>query len=295
MAIIFALCSAVAYGLSDFVGGLLSRRTSAWSVAVVAQLSAAACTTVIAILVMGSPTTEDFVWAILAGTASGVGAGFLYRGLASGQMSVVAPVSAVGAALVPALAGTLSGERPSVVMWLGVVCALPGIWLVSDSPDEPSGERRTDDPALRTAAPSGRRAPLSAGVVDGVLAGLGFGVLFAALGQIPERAGLWPLATAQAMSVPAVILLAAGLRATWRPRGRTVWWALLAGPLGAAATGAFLLASQSGFLTIAGVLASLYPATTIILAALLLHERLHRAQGVGLALCGLAIVLVASG
>lgn len=295
MAIIFALCSAVAYGLSDFVGGLLSRRTSAWSVAVVAQLSAAACTTVIAILVMGSPTTEDFVWAILAGTASGVGAGFLYRGLASGQMSVVAPVSAVGAALVPALAGTLSGERPSVVMWLGVVCALPGIWLVSDSPDEPSGERRTDDPALRTAAPSGRRAPLSAGVVDGVLAGLGFGVLFAALGQIPERAGLWPLATAQAMSVPAVILLASGLRATWRPRGRTVWWALLAGPLGAAATGAFLLASQSGFLTIAGVLASLYPATTIILAALLLHERLHRAQGVGLALCGLAIVLVASG
>jgi drug/metabolite transporter (DMT)-like permease len=74
-----------------------------------------------------------------------------------------------------------------------------------------------------------------------------------------------------------------------------VWWALLAGPLGATATGAFLLASQSGFLTVAGVLASLYPATTVLLAALVLHEKIHRAQGVGLGLCALAIVLVAGG
>jgi drug/metabolite transporter (DMT)-like permease len=85
------------------------------------------------------------------------------------------------------------------------------------------------------------------------------------------------------------------MRAAWVPRGRTVWWALVAGPLGASATGAFLLATQSGYLTIAGVLASLYPATTVLLAALILHEHIHRAQGVGLGLCALAVGLVAGG
>jgi drug/metabolite transporter (DMT)-like permease len=85
------------------------------------------------------------------------------------------------------------------------------------------------------------------------------------------------------------------LRAAWVPRGRTVRWALLAGPLGAAATGAFLLASQRGFLSVAGVLASLYPATTVLLAALLLRERIHRAQGLGLGLCAAAVALVAGG
>lgn len=277
MAILLALGSALAYGLSDFVGGLLSRRTSAWSVAVVAQLSATGCTSLIAIFVSGSPRWEHFAWAILAGSASGVGSGFLYRGFASGRMSVVAPVSGVGAALVPALAGTLGGERLSVVVWLGVLLAFPGIWLVSMT------------------SMSMDRVAVSQGVVDGVLAGLGFGVLFAALGQVPEQAGLWPLAAAQAMSVPTVIVLALLLRATWRPRGATVWWALLAGPLGATATGAFLLASQSGYLTIAGVLTSLYPATTVLLAAAVLHERIHRSQGLGLLLCAVAVGLVAGG
>ena len=288
MAIVLALFSALAYGLSDFVGGFLSRRTTAWAVAVVAQLSATACTVLIASFVEGSPTSHDFAWSVLAGVASGIGAGFLYRGFSSGRMSVVAPVSAVGAALVPVLAGTLGGERLSQVVWLGIVLALPGIWLVSSTTDDLAA---SDDPA----GASRKRASTAEGLVDGILAGLGFGVLFAALGQVPSEAGLWPLAAAQAMSIPAVIVLALGLRAAWVPRGRTVWWALLAGPLGASATGAFLLASQSGFLTVAGVLASLYPATTVLLAALVLHEKIHRAQGLGLGLCALAIGLVAGG
>ena len=283
MAIALALFSALAYGLSDFVGGFLSRRTTAWAVAVVAQTSAALCTAGIALFVAGSPTSPDFAWSILGGVASGVGAGFLYRGFSSGRMSVVAPVSAVGAAMVPVLAGTVGGERLSLVVWSGILLAMPGIWLVSSTTETLApGEPRV-------------RASTAEGLVDGILAGLGFGVLFAALGQVPAEAGLWPLAAAQAMSIPAVILLALGLRAAWVPRGRTVWWALLAGPLGATATGAFLLASQSGFLTVAGVLASLYPATIVLLAALVLHEKIHRAQGVGLGLCALAIGLVAGG
>ena len=278
MAIVLALCSALAYGLSDFLGGLVSRRTSAWSVAVVGQSSSTLCTALVALFVAGDPTGGDYGWAVVAGVGSGMGTGFLYRGFSAGRMSVVAPISAVGAALVPVLAGTVTGERPSMLVWFGIAAALPGIWLVSSTPAHP----------VTGASGTG-------GVVDGVLAGLGFGMLFAALGQVPDSAGLWPLTLCQAVSIPAVVLLATGMRAAWVPHGRPVRWALLCGPLGAVATGAFLLASQQGYLTVAGVLASLYPASTVLLAALVLHERVHRTQGVGLALCALAVVCVAGG
>lgn len=281
MAIVLALCAALAYGLSDFVGGLVSRRTSAWSVAVVAQVSAAICTGAVAVFYSGDPGRGDYVWGTFAGIASGVGACFLYRGLSTGRMSVVAPVSAVGAALVPIAAGLVTGERPSPVVWLGVVTALPAIWLVSRAAEDREG-------------PAGH-APRSSGLVDGALAGLGFGLLFAALGQIPDTAGFGPLTLAQAVAVPASIALATVLREPWLPRDRVAWLALGVGPLGAAAALAFLLATQQGLLTVAGVLASLYPATTVLLAALVLHERIRRAQGIGLALCALAIGLVAGG
>jgi len=287
MAILLALVSAVAYGLSDFVGGLVSRRVSAWSVAVVAQLSSTACTAAVALLVAGTPQPRHFAWAVVAGVGSGVGTGFLYRGFSSGRMSVVAPVSAIGAAVVPMAAGALGGERPSALVWLGILAALPGIWLVASVPE--------DDLARTDPAGDRRRAAPASSFVDGLLAGLGFGLLFAALGQVPGSAGLWPLALAQAVSVPAVIVLAAALHAPWVPRGRPVRWAALAGPLGATATGSFLLATQQGYLTVTGVLASLYPATTVLLAALVLHERIHRAQGVGLGLCAAAVALVAAG
>jgi uncharacterized membrane protein len=278
VAILLALFSALAYGLSDFVGGLVSRRASAWSVAVVAQTSSAVCTAALASTVPGTPAAAHFAWALLAGLGSGAGTGFLYRGFSTGRMSVVAPVSAVGAAVVPVLAGLLGGERPAPLVWLGIAVAMPGIWWVASVP--------ADDLVS---------APARAGLLDGILAGLGFGVLFAALGQVPDGAGLWPLAATQAVSVPAVVLLAAALGAAWVPRGRPVRWAVVAGPLGASATAAFLLASQQGYLTVSGVLASLYPASTVMLAALLLRERIHRAQAVGLALCALAVVLVAGG
>ena len=127
-----------------------------------------------------------------------------------------------------------------------------------------------------------------------MLAGLGFGLLFAALGQIPDAAGLVAAGPGQAVGVPAVVLLATLLRAPGC-RAAAVRWALLAGPLGAGATGLFLLATQHGFLTVAGVLTSLYPASTVLLAAVVLHERVHRAQGLGLVLCAIAVGLVAGG
>jgi len=290
VAVLLALVSALAYGLSDFVGGLVSRRVSAWSVAFLAGISATLCTAAIALVVPGSPAAADLSWAVLAGLGSGVGTGFLYRGFASGRMGVVAPVSAVGAAVVPVLVGTVTGERPSLLVWVGIVAALPGIWLVASEPADDLS--RIGDAREEAGEVAPRFAP---GLMDGLVAGLAFGVLFAALGQVPDTAGMWPLALAQAVSVPTVVLVAVMLGATWVPRGRTVHWAWLAGPLGATAAAAFLLATQRGYLTVAGVLASLYPAVTVLLAALVLRERVHRAQGVGLGLCAVAVVMVAAG
>ena len=276
MTVLLALSGAVFYGLSDFVGGIASRRTSAWAVALTAALSGAVFVLLGGLALDSDPTRQDLVWGVLAGVGNGFGTAFLYRGLSSGRMGVVAPISAVGAALVPVAVGLLGGERPAGLVWIGIAAAFPGIWCVSQDP-------AADSPGAR------------GGVVDGVLAGLGFGVLFASLGQVPEEAGLLPLALNQLVGAAVIIAVALALRVPWVPREKPAAYGVVCGALGAAATVAFLLATQSGALTVAAVLASLYPAVTILLAAVVLKEPVHRVQGVGLVLCGVAVALVAAG
>jgi drug/metabolite transporter (DMT)-like permease len=275
MVVLFSLAAALSYGLSDFVGGLASRRTTAWPVAFLGTLSALAGALVLALVVEGAPTSSDLWWGALAGIGSGAGGAFLYRGLAAGRMGVVAPISAVGAALVPVTVGVVTGERPDLLVWLGIAAAVPGIWFVSREP--------------------GASGDVAAGIVDGVLAGLGFGLLFAAMGQVPESAGFWPLTVAQGMAAVAVVVTATVLGGRWVPDHPSQAWGLVAGVLATAAVVAFMLATQTGLLTVASVVTSLYPAITIVLAAAVLREHIHRAQAVGLALCGVAVVLVAAG
>ncbi|MGH3425148.1 MAG: EamA family transporter [Nocardioidaceae bacterium] len=276
MSVAFALISAFSYGISDFLGGIFARRVSAWQIAVVGQTSSAVCAFTGGLFLRGTPTDTDWVWGAVAGLGGGVGAAFLYRGLSTGRMSVVAPISAIGAALVPVAIGLLTGDRPALLAWVGVACALPAIYLIS---------RMSDDPAA---------AQRSGGVLDGVLAGLGFGSLFAGLGQVGAGAGLMPLAMAQLTSVASVILSAVALRSGWVPRSRHAWKAAAMGPLGATATGFFLYATHHGLLTVVSVIASLYPATTVVLAAVLLREQIHRTQAVGLGLAAAAVSLVAA-
>lgn len=278
MAVLLALGAAIAYGLSDFVGGVASRRTSVWPVALTACLGAALGTVVLAVLVQGDPTGTDFAWGLLAGVGSGTGTAFLYRGFARGRMGVVAPVSAVGAALLPAALAVATGERPALLVWVGMLAALPGIWFVSREPAAVDAE-----------------ASSAEGVLDGVLAGLGFGLLFAALGQVPEEAGFWPVAANQAVSLLAVAGAAWLLGGNPVPRRSGDWWGLVAGVLATLAVVGFMLARQAGLLSVAAVLTSLYPAATVLLATWLLHERLHRAQSLGLVLCGASVVCVALG
>jgi drug/metabolite transporter (DMT)-like permease len=274
--IALALGTAVMYGVSDFLGGLLSRHASVWAVALVTQISTTVFVGAAALfLVAGEPTPVDFLWGAVAGVGVGVGTGALYQGLSTGRMGVVAPISAVGAAILPVMVGLLTGERPSVLTWVGIACAMPAIWLVSAAPD----------PGARGLA----------GVREGLVAGVGFGVMFAALGQVPEEAGLVPLAVAEAASVPTVILMAVALRRPWSPGGPRLWGATAVSAFAAGGSILFLFATQSGLLAVASVLSSLYPAVTVLMAAVLLRERIGRMQAMGLILALLAVSLVAIG
>jgi drug/metabolite transporter (DMT)-like permease len=277
LVVLLALGGAVAYGVADFVGGLLARRTSAWAVAFTAALGAGLLVVALEPVLPGSPTAADLGWSAFGGIGGGVGIAFLYRGLAAGRMGVVAPISGVGAAVVPVLVALAVGERPGLLVWIGIAFALPGIWLVAREPG----------PSSATGA--------SAGVVDGVLAGLGFGAQFAALGQIDESAGFLPLGINQLAAAAVIAALAVAVRAPWLPRDRAAYTGVVAGLLSVVATGAFMLAAQQGSLTVSSILTSLYPAFTILLAALVLRERVLGGQAVGLALCGIAVALVAAG
>ncbi|MFT4187006.1 MAG: DMT family transporter [Aeromicrobium sp.] len=277
MAVTLALCSALAYGVCDFLGGLLSRRASAWQVAIMVQTSSAAFTWLAVLVTVGQPTREQLLVGALAGVANGMGTAFLYRGFARGRMGVVAPVSALGSALVPLVVGLAQGDEPSRLASLGVVCALPAIWLIA----RPAEHDHADGPS---------------GLGDALLAGLGFGVFFGAIGQVPDDAGFTPLALCQTVSIAGVVGAALLARERdWRPRGRAALSAAALGPLGLTATATFMIATQHGMLSLVSVIAALYPASTVLLAWLVLKERIGPAQAVGLAAAAVAVSLVALG
>lgn len=276
MAIILSLTSALAYGISDFLGGIFARNVTAWQVAVVGQTSSATCALAVWLAFPGSPTASDLVFGALAGLGGGFGAAFLYRGLSTSRMGVVAPISAIGTALLPVSVGLVTGERPAVLSVVGIVLAFPAIALISRVPEDAE-----PDPTHR------------GGIVDGALAGLGFGTLFVMLGQTGPDAGFGAILASQITSVLAVIATATVLRAAWLPRQRLAWRALVMGPLGATAQGAFLFATQQGLLSVVSVISALYPASTVLLAALVLRERILRWQAIGLALAAAAVTLVA--
>ena len=278
--IVLALLAAVGYGAADFIGGLTSRRVSPWAVALAGQLAGGLAMLAVGLSVPGQARLADFAWALVAGLGSAVGTVFLYRGLARGRMGVVAPVSGVGAALVPVFVGVSLGERPSTLTWIGVLVALPGIYFVSREVTHGTGRSW-------------------GGIADGALAGLWFGLLFVALAQVPQSAGALPLAANQGVGAVVTLVVAALVRQPWAPRDRAgrraTGWGAVGGLLGTAGTAAFLLASHSADLAVIGVLASLYPAVTVLLAATVLREPFRLSQGLGLLVCGASVGLVALG
>jgi drug/metabolite transporter (DMT)-like permease len=280
--ILLAFSSALAYGTADFIGGAGSRRHSPWQVVLVGQAAGALVTLAAGLLLPGSPVTPDFAWALLAGGGSATGSIFMFRGLARGRMGLVAPISAVGAAVVPVLVGAALGERPSWLIWIGMVAALQGIWLVSR-------DTASDRPGVGV----DRAAATRGALVDGVLAGAGFGILFAALAQVSDGAGVLPLAANQLVGAILTLAVAAALNQPWRPRRGVVAWGTASGVLGALGTLTFMVATGMTSLGIAGVLASLYPVITVLLAASLLGERIGAGQRTGIGVCTVAVAALA--
>ncbi|WP_206673534.1 EamA family transporter [Pseudactinotalea terrae] len=271
-----ALGAALAYGLSDFLGGMASRAQSVWAVAAISQATAAAVALPFALATWVAPEASTVGWAVLAGVGAGAGNVLVYHGLASGRMMVVAPVAALTSTAVPVVAELLSGRPPSSAAAVGVLAAATAVWLVSGG-------------SLRTMKKGeGRDLAL------GLLAGAGFGTQFTALGQVPPEAGLTPVALSQIVSVIGIVAIAQVRRARWLPRRRSAV-PMVAGALAGAATLLFQLSAQSGALTVAAVVTSLYPAVTVILAVAVLREHITRNQGIGLALAATAVVLIRSG
>jgi drug/metabolite transporter (DMT)-like permease len=274
--LVLALTAALAYGASDFVGGTGSRQHSPWGVVLIGQVCGAALMAACGLLAPADPRAADFAWALLAGAGSATGSIFLYRGLSRGQMGLVAPVSAVGAAVLPVLVGVVLGERPTWLAWLGVLVALPGIWLVSRGSMQSTASSR-------------------GALIDGVAAGAGFGVLFIALGQVSSDAGFLPLAANQLFGAAVTVVLAATLGRDWRPRLRVLLWGGASGALGAAGGLTFLLSTHATDLGVAAVLTSLYPAVTVLLASIVLGERLGSGQRLGIGICTVAVATLAIG
>lgn len=276
MVVLLGLISALCYGISDFVAGIGGRRTSVGAVVLLVQPFAALVTLVALGLFPGSgPTTATLIWGAVSGVGNGLGTLALYRGLAIGQMSVVAPVSAVLTALVPAAVGLGLGDRLSLIEGAGIALAVPAILLVSAE---------------------GRSVPIAAsGVLDGVAAGAGFGLLLVALDQAGSSAGAWPLLPGQIVAFAVIAPLALRMREPNISVRRAIPYGATAGVLGGVATLAFLTATGRGRLPLVAVLTALYPAVTVILARLMLAERWTRSQVAGLVAAAAAVGLISVG
>ena len=274
MGILLGLAAALLYGGSDFGGGLASRRLGSLQVTVIGSAVATVLAWATLILAGGpGPSARAIAWGLASGLASGAGTLVLYRGLARGQMSVVGPVSAIGAAVVPVAAGIALGERPSLLAVAGVLVALPAIVLV--------------------AASGSVHGKLGPGLFDGLCAGLAFGILFVGLAQAGRNAGLWPVASEQTGTLLITLAVAVKSRQPLRIPVRAAGLPVLTGASGMAATLAYFYATHFSMLAIAAVLVSLYPGVTVLLARAVLHERFSPAQRVGLGLATLAIATIA--
>jgi uncharacterized membrane protein len=276
VAVVLALASAVVYGAADFLGGLASRKTSVFGVVALSQLVGLAALLALLPWLGGPVGADDLAWGAAAGLAGAAGLVLFFRTLARGVMSVIAPVTAVTAAAVPVLVGLLGGDRIGPWAAAGIVLALAAVVLVS---------AEGGLSALRTARP--------ATLAPALAAGSAFGLFFVLLDRTSGDSGLTPLVTARLASVGLVVVLALAARQSVRVTRPALPLVAVSGVGDMTANALFLLATQAdGQLAITGVLASLYPVSTVVLAQLLLRERLVGAQMAGLGTAVAAVVLI---
>jgi drug/metabolite transporter (DMT)-like permease len=277
---LWALGSAVLYGAADFTGGLATRRASTIPIVLLSQLSGlVSLLLLLPLLEVATPTRLDMVWGGVAGLTGGIGVALLYRALAIGIMAVVAPTTAVCAVTIPVVVSIILGERPSPLAVIGIVLGVVSIVLVSK----------------QTAPTEGAGAGYSKGVGTALASGVAIGFFFLALAQTRTEAGMWPLVASRSLSVLLFGVAAIAGRSAIRMPAPVLGLAVLCGFIDMLANALYLLAARVGPLSIVVTLSSLYPASTVLLARVVLGERLNlwQVSGVGCALA--AVVLIVSG
>lgn len=271
MSNLLALGSSLVWGVSDYVGGIVTRRAPAQAVVLWSQTVGFFVALAGSAVLGGVLDRRSMMWGAAAGVGGAVGLVSLYQGLSTGRMAVVAPVASLVGAGLPVLVGLVLGERPGSFTLAGIAVAIPAIWLVS------GGDTVSERPGVGLA----------------VAAGLGFGAFFVFLGQTPDEAGLWPLVPARVSSVATVVAATLYCRTGFQVDRRLTAGILLAGSGDMVANMLFLAAVQSGLLSVVSVLASLYPAVTVVLARIF-GEAVSRSQWSGVVLTVVAVGLIAA-
>lgn len=277
VSILLALTSAVAYGASDFVGGLASRYSRAMSVMLVAYPVSFIIFAVAAPFVGQSLELMSLLWGAASGVVMALATAWFYSAMAHGPMNVVSPLTAVIVTVLPVIVGLFLGEQLSTGSFIGVGLAILAVLLVSREPQLPY-------PATRPF--TARIAWLTVGT------GVGVALSFIFTDQIPEGTGLWPLVAARGAASLAIVLAVTSSRQLAFPHGKALLLALMVGAFDVIANGAMLFAFQAGLLSIGSALISLYPAITIALAMLFLREKTSFPQVVGLILSAGAILTI---
>jgi drug/metabolite transporter (DMT)-like permease len=276
LAVILALGAALAWGASDFLGGLKSRSLSLLSVLLVSQAAALALLCAIMLSLGDPPPAGRFLaYAAIAGLGETVGVAALYRGLAVGVMSIVAPVAAT-APVVPLLVGLLLGEIPGPAQGAGLALIVCGLVLASR-------QRQTEGQAARRLAPS---------FLYGSLSALGFGIFFVALDAASEADIPWALLLARLTAVAAVAAVVLGRRSQIAMRRPDVPVTIAIGALIVAADSMYAAASTMGILSIVATLGALHTVVTIGLARTFLRERIERLQYAGVAACLCGVIVI---
>ncbi|MFB3111275.1 MAG: EamA family transporter [Gemmatimonadales bacterium] len=272
-----AVLASMVYGSADFLGGLASRKTSALTVVTLSQgVGLFVVLATIPFFPAARAATSDVAWGAAAGMAGAVGVGLLYYALAIGTMSIVAPVTAIFAVLVPFAVGIVQGERPTALAVSGVAVAVVAIVLVSQTPADVE-----------------QHAAQWRSIVIAVLSGIAIGLFLVALDGASDEAGLWTLVIARIASL-VLLLPVALIRGIWPARG-SVGPIIAAGVLDMSANIFYLLAVARGMLSIVATLVSLYPAATVILARIVYGERLRLRQQWGVVCAIAAVALIVAG
>jgi len=277
MALLLAGFSALLYGIADFSGGFAAQRSRLLPVLVLSQLlGTAVAVSALAFLGHGQPTTADLLWGFLAGFTGSMGLFMLYGGIANSIVAIVSPTSAVVGAVIPVLFGLFLGDRPSATAIAGSLLCLPAILLLTWERGSEASRQRSVKTALGY----------------GIMAGLGFGIFFTTLSRAGAGSGVWPLLAARAASITAFLLAMLVSREPFRVERGGLVPALVAGAADMGANILFLLASQSGMLSLVAIVTSLFPAPTVLLARIFLHQRIPPARMAGLVLALLGVALI---